>query len=134
MTSLSSNEGRPPSLQAARCDVCQGYSYPVSVPGCRHCGALSDALQAVDCMDAVPVINVITVHAALAPGLAVPAIIGEVELCPGLVEEVRIDAADESAVPPGTLVRPVWVEADQGGGWVFRALTAGEPLHGEARR
>lgn len=124
MNASSSMDGRPSTLQAARCGHCHGYSYPANVPGCRHCGAPAEALDAVDCMGPVPLRNVITVHAPLAPGLAVPAIIGEVELCPGLVEEVRIDAENESAVPPGTPVRPVWIDDENGGGWIFRAASA----------
>lgn len=126
MNANSSPEGRPLALQAARCGNCHGYSYPANVPGCRHCGAPPEALDTVDCMRAVPLRNVVTVYAPLAPGLAVPAIIGEVELCPGLIEEVRIDAEDEHAVPPGTPVQPVWIDDEQGGGWVFRAATTAD--------
>ncbi|WP_422648603.1 hypothetical protein [Cupriavidus sp. H18C1] len=104
------------------------------MPGCRHCGASPEAIDTIDCMGAVPLRNVVTVYAPLAPGLAVPAIIGEVELCPGLIEEVRIDAEDEHAVPPGTPVRPVWIDDEHGGGWVFRAATtAAASVKGDVR-
>ncbi|CAG9166672.1 hypothetical protein CURE108131_03075 [Cupriavidus respiraculi] len=122
MNHTLSADGRTPVLQAARCGQCGGHSYPANVPGCRHCGAPGHTLEAVDCMGAVPLRNVVTVHAPLAPGLAVPAIIGEIELCPGLVEEVRVDARDEADAMPGTVVRPVWIDDGQGGSWAFRPV------------
>ncbi|MCO4861268.1 hypothetical protein MKD38_06275 [Cupriavidus sp. WGlv3] len=109
-------------LQAAYCSECSGYSFPASVPGCGHCGAVPEALTTVDCNRPVQLLNVITVHAALAPGLSVPAIIGEIELCPRLVEEVRIEAESEAAVPPGTWLVPTWCEDADGGSWVFHPM------------
>jgi len=111
-----------PVLRAARCSRCRGHSFPAHVPGCRHCGAPPDALETIDCMGAVALRNVVTVHAPLAPGLAVPCVIGEVELCPGVIEEVLIDVSDEAQLALGMWLRPVWRAAEEGesGNWVFR--------------
>lgn len=109
-----------PVLQAARCRQCGGHSYPAHVPGCRHCGAEPALLEAIDCMGPVALRNAVTVHSPLAPGLAVPCVIGEVELCPGVVEEVLIDVADESQLSLGMALRPAWRAAEEGGMWVFR--------------
>ncbi|QRQ84644.1 hypothetical protein [Cupriavidus oxalaticus] len=120
-------------LQAAHCSQCKGYSFPASVPGCRHCGAAPEALTTVDCSRPVQLLNVITVHTALAPGIGVPAIIGEIELCPRVVEEVRIEAENEAAVPPGTWLMPVWSEDTDGGSWVFRPVPEkADPHQGDA--
>ncbi|MDM0025258.1 hypothetical protein [Variovorax saccharolyticus] len=107
-------------LQAARCTRCQGHSFPAQVPGCRHCGAPRDQLEAVDCRAAVALRNFVTVHAPLAPGLPVPSVIGEVELCPGVVEEVLIDVPGEAHLSLGMPLMPAWSDAVPGGAWVFR--------------
>ncbi|MGO4391217.1 hypothetical protein AB4Z46_07660 [Variovorax sp. M-6] len=107
-------------LQAARCTRCGGHSFPAHVPGCRHCGATRGELEEVDCMGAVRLRNFVTVHAPLAPGLEVPCVIGEVALCPGVVEEVLLDVANEDRLTLGMAISPAWSETTAGGGWVFR--------------
>lgn len=121
MSDIAMNEGAP-TLRAARCGRCGGHSFPAHVPGCRHCGAAPEALEAIDCMQAVALRNAVTVHAPLAPGLAVPCVIGEVELCPGVIEEVLIDVSDEAQLTLGMWLRPAWRAAQEGEGghWVFR--------------
>jgi len=107
-------------LRAARCTRCQGYSFPEHVPGCRHCGAARDQLESVDCMGSVQLRNFVTVHAPLAPGLAVPSVVGEIELRPGVVEEVLIDVPSEDRLSLGMSLVPAWSNAISGGAWVFR--------------
>ena len=114
------------TLELARCSVCGGTSFPAHVPGCRHCGAAPAQLRTEACAASVRLLNFVTVHAPLAPGLKVPAVIGEVALAPGLVEEVRIDVADESALTLGMALMPEWRAEVEGaaGSWVFRPVTA----------
>ncbi|HYP71432.1 MAG TPA: hypothetical protein VEP93_11140 [Variovorax sp.] len=115
------------TLELACCTVCGGTSFPAQVPGCRHCGAPPAQLRTQACATPVHLLNFVTVHAPLAPGLKVPAVIGEVALAPGLVEEARIDVADESALTLGMALTPVWQPGaeDTAGNWVFRPLNAG---------
>jgi uncharacterized OB-fold protein len=112
------------TLELARCIACGGTSFPAQVPGCRHCGAPPTQLSAEACATPVYLLNFVTVHSPLAPGLKVPAVIGEVMLAPGLVEEARIDVADESALTLGMALAPVWQGGadDAPGSWVFRPL------------
>lgn len=63
-------------------------------------------------------LNFVTVHAELVPGLAPPYVIGEVEICPGLVEEVRLTTADENALEIGMPVTAEWGDT----GWQFRPV------------
>jgi hypothetical protein len=117
----------PPVLELAHCTGCGGWSFPASVPGCRHCGAPAEILQARACPGALRLLNFITVHAPLASGLQVPAVIGEIALAPGLVEEARIDVPDEGALVPGMALAPEWQAGTaEAGSWVFR------PVHAEA--
>lgn len=118
---------RAPILALASCTACGGTSFPAQVPGCRHCGAPPAQLRAQACSTPVRLLNFITVHAQLAPGLQVPAVIGEVALAPGLVEEARIDVADDSALTLGMALTPHWQAGADGaaGSWVFRPLDNG---------
>ncbi len=120
LTPAASTE--PAALAVARCADCDGFSFPANVPGCRHCGAPADRLRAQPCASPLALLNFVTVHAPLAPGLQVPAVIGEVALAPGLVEEARIDVADESVLALGMALEPVWRAGAEGaaGAWVFR--------------
>jgi uncharacterized OB-fold protein len=110
----------PKTLQVACCARCGGFSFPPEVPGCRVCGAPREELSAVDCVTPIYLRNFVTVYAALAPGLEVPSVIGEVALCPGIVEEVRIAVASEDMLSLGMALEPVWSETAAGGGWQFR--------------
>ena len=114
------------TLELARCTVCGGTSFPAQVPGCRHCGAPPAQLRAEACAAPVHLLNFVTVHSPLAPGLKVPAVIGEVALAPGLVEEALIDVADESALALGMALMPVWQPGTEGapGNWAFRPFDA----------
>ena len=113
-------------LELARCTVCGGTSFPAQVPGCRHCGAPPAQLRAEACAAPVRLLNFVTVHSPLAPGLKVPAVIGEVELAPGLVEEARIDVPDENELALGMALAPVWQAGTEGaaGSWAFRPVDA----------
>ena len=111
------------TLQVARCDSCQGYSYPPNVPGCRYCGAAPENLSLVACHGPLPLRNFVTVHAELVPGLPPPYVIGEVEIGPGLLEEVLLSVDDEATLSIGMPVVPEWSEP---AGWRFRPLSKGE--------
>ncbi|WP_155403737.1 zinc ribbon domain-containing protein [Variovorax paradoxus] len=113
-----------PTLELARCNACGGTSFPAEVPGCRHCGAAKAQLRPEACAVPMRLLNFATVYSPLAPGLEVPAVIGEVELAPGLVEEARIDVPDETVLALGMALAPVWqtAAADVPGNWVFRPL------------
>jgi uncharacterized OB-fold protein len=113
-------------LELARCTVCGGTSFPAQVPGCRHCGAATAQLRAEACGASARLINFVTVHSSLAPGLKVPAVIGEVALAPDLVEEALVDVADESVLTLGMALTACWQAGADGasGHWVFRPLDA----------
>jgi hypothetical protein len=115
-----------PAFDLAHCTVCDTWTFPANAPGCRQCGAPPAQLRTRPCPTPLRLLNFITEHAPLAPGLAVPAVIGEVALAPGLVEEARIDVADEGALTPGMPLVPHWqirpadAPGEAAGGWVFR--------------
>ena len=134
----------PELLQLAHCPACGAYTYPASAPGCRVCGAAADTLHAVPLPGTPVLLNFVTVHAALAPGLPVPCVVGEVALAPGVVEEAFIGVADEAQLAPGQalvaepvpVLVPVSTEAPGAIGgasastpprWQFVPLASGSP-------
>ena len=71
-------------------------------------------------------INFITLHAEIAPGLPVPCVIGELQIAPGVVEEALIDVPDESQLVLGMTMQAVPRKAEQGAAaWAFRPIDGG---------
>jgi uncharacterized OB-fold protein len=113
------------SLQLAHCSACGAHTFPATAYGCRRCGR-SDALQPVALPQAPRLLNFVTVHAELAPGLAVPCVFGEVELAPGVVEEAPIAVDDERALALDMPLRAVAVLQEGRTAWRFAPVEAAE--------
>ena len=107
-----------PTLALARCSRCGSHTFPATAYGCRPCGADVAALSPVPCPQPPRLLNFVTVHAELAPGLPVPCVIGEIELAPGLVEEGLI-AASEDALRPGMELLAQASASETGVRWTF---------------
>lgn len=121
-------EGDPRPM-LAHCTACGAHSYPSNSWGCRACGAAATQLEAVPCAPSLRLLNFVTVHGDLVPGVPPPCVIGEVELAAGVVEEALLDVADEAGLVPGMRVQPI-VERDEAGAvrrWRFRPVAAGGP-------
>lgn len=106
-------------LQLAWCSRCGHHSFPAAIYSCSHCGAEAAALQAVTPPDVPRLLNFVTVHAELAPGLPVPCVIGEVLLAADLVEEALIEEVSEEGLQLGMALRPRAVEGGATVGWRF---------------
>ncbi|MGH1357128.1 MAG: Zn-ribbon domain-containing OB-fold protein [Burkholderiaceae bacterium] len=111
-------------ISLAMCAQCGGYTFPAEAYGCRVCGASGESLSVVQSPTSPRLQNFVTVHAALAPGLKVPCIVGEVELAPGIVEEALIDVADEGSLQVGLMLDAKRIEPEAGqegdaSRWVF---------------
>ncbi len=120
MSSPSATE----TLQLAHCGACGAYSFPAQVQGCRVCGAAPSQLQSVPCVQPLRLLNFVTVHSELLPGLPVPCVVGEVQLASGVVEEALIDA-DEASLSLGMAVQAVRLQEGDAQRWVFRPVVAG---------
>jgi len=106
-------------LQLARCSRCGHHSFPSAIYSCSHCGAEAAALQAITPPNAPRLLNFVTVHAELAPGLPVPCVIGEVQLAPDLVEEALIEAVSEEALQSGMALQARAIESGATVSWRF---------------
>lgn len=109
-----------PPLPIGHCPACGSYTFPANSWGCRRCG---QALEAVPLPKPAKLINFVTLHAEIAPGLPVPCVIGELEIAPGVVEEALIDVRDESQLALGMTMQAVPRAAEQGAAtWGFRPM------------
>lgn len=112
---------QPPILRLAHCPACGTHTWPASAYGCRRCG--NPALDAVPLPQAATLLNFVTLHSPLAPGLPVPCVIGEIELAPGLVEEALIGVPDASALTLGMKLTPAaQTDGDGAVSWRFVPL------------
>lgn len=110
-------------LLLAQCGACSAWTYPAETWGCRACGAPATSLERLPAPQAPRLLECVTLYSELVPGLAVPCVIGEVQLAPGLVEEARIAAEDASTLAPGLRLRAEALAPAEGTStvrWQFR--------------
>jgi|SRR5690625_1619112 len=91
----------------AICQECNTVNFPANVYGCRRCGAARERLEVSARPGRGVLRTFVTIHKPLVPGLAAPAVVGEVELAEGIVEEVVIQCDDPNALRPGMTLRAV---------------------------
>ena len=106
-------DGRSLHLLAARCDACRALTFPAGSYGCRVCGAAPDRLTAEKLSGRGILREFITVHLELVPGLKAPAVIGDVEIADGLIEEA-VMGCTEAELACDIIVQAVPVEIGEG--------------------
>jgi hypothetical protein len=84
------------------CRGCGCLTFGHAAPGCRACG--SDALDAIARPGHGRLLRCVDVEAEIVPGLQVPQAIGEVELAPGVIDEVLL-VGSAAQYQAGSLVR-----------------------------
>lgn len=99
-------DGRGLDFLFAHCPACQALSFPANAPGCMHCGQPIDAAAAqVLRPGGGTLLEFVTLHAPLAPGLPAPGIVGLVRIAAQVVEEGVIAVDAESALHVGMALR-----------------------------
>lgn len=91
----------------AQCSACQGLSFPANAPGCMHCGEPLSTAQRVSRPGGGELLEFVTLHVPLLPGMAAPSIAGDIRIAPGVVEEGVMAVADEAALRHGMVVRAI---------------------------
>jgi uncharacterized OB-fold protein len=84
-------------LLFGQCRACQALTFPANAYGCSACGA--DALSTIERPAEGTLKAVVTLKAQVLPGLDVPQVIGDVEIAPGIVEEVLIEGTEDGLAP-----------------------------------
>ncbi|KAA0180907.1 hypothetical protein FX016_13865 [Cupriavidus gilardii] len=107
-------DGHSLDFHYARCNRCQRLAFPANSPGCPHCGSAMDDAERVTQPGGGTLLEYVTLHVALAPDMAVPAIAGDIRLADGIVEQGVIGVSDEAGLRPGMAVKAVAVFQQDG--------------------
>jgi uncharacterized OB-fold protein len=95
----------PPTIGLLRCGKCRQLTYPATAYGCNSCGAPRNDGETIETPARGMLRNWIMVHVDMVAGVKAPYVVGEVEIAPGVIEQVLIDATDEPGLAVGqTLV------------------------------
>lgn len=109
-----SEDGRTLRLKASRCGACGGLSFPPAPYGCPRCGAAPERLSEEALPGRAKLLEFITIHTRIAPGLKPPVVVGEAEIAPGLVQEIEL-GVPEDRLSLGMEVQAVPVEIEKDG-------------------
>lgn len=82
-------------LRASRCAACAGLSFPPAPYGCPLCGAAPDRIAEERLSGRARLLEFVTIHTRIAPGLRPPVVVGEAEIAPGLYEEIEIGVPED---------------------------------------
>lgn len=107
-------DGRSLDFLFAQCPHCQALSFPANAPGCMHCGHPVDASVQVTRPGGGTLLEHVTLHVAMVPGLPTPSIAGDIRIAEQVVEEGVIGVADESFLSPGMAMRAIAVPLASG--------------------
>ncbi len=107
-------DGRSLDFLFAHCPACSRQTFPANAPGCMHCGhSLADAEQ-VASPGGGTLLEYVTLHVPLVPGMPAPSIAGDIRIAGQVVEEGVIAVADESALRPGMAMKAMAVPLASG--------------------
>lgn len=104
-----------PAIGLLRCGSCAALTYPASAYGCHRCGMPRAGGEEVAIPARGVLLNWVTVYVDVVPGLKAPYIVGEVQLAPGVIEEVLIDAGSETELEMGQILVAAEYDAGRNG-------------------
>lgn len=93
----------------ARCPSCGTLAFPADVPGCGHCGDPLHNAERIALPGRGELLEYVTLHVPLLPGMEVPRIAADIQLEGGPIEEGVMAGADESVLRVGLPMRAVAV-------------------------
>jgi uncharacterized OB-fold protein len=119
-------DGRSLDFLFAQCPACNALSFPANAPGCMHCGHPIDEAAQVVRPGGGTLLEYVTLHVALVPGMPAPSIAGDIRIAEQVVEEGVIAVDDESALHPGMALRAVAMPLASGDSYGCRFVPAKE--------
>jgi uncharacterized OB-fold protein len=91
----------------AQCPECGTVNFPANAPGCSHCGdPLAEATRLIRPGQG-ELLEFVTIHVPLVPGMNAPSIAGDIRIAEGIVEEGVIAVPDESGLRTGMALKAV---------------------------
>jgi uncharacterized OB-fold protein len=91
----------------AQCPACATVNFPANVPGCSHCGDPLTEATRLTRPGQGELLEFVTIHVPLMPGMNAPAIAGDIRIAEGIVEEGVIGVKDESGLRTGMTLKAV---------------------------
>jgi hypothetical protein len=88
-------------------------SFPAVNYGCPLCGAVPEACVEEELSGEATLLEFITIHGEVAPGVNPPIVVGEAEIAPGIVEEIEL-GVPEDRLQLGMTVQAAPVEIARG--------------------
>lgn len=98
----------------ASCPACEKLTFPADAPGCMHCGSSLESADLVTQPGEGTLLEFVTLHVPLTPGMSAPRIAGDVRIAEDVVEEGVIGCTDESLLSPGMPLRAIAVPLPSG--------------------
>jgi len=98
----------------AQCPGCKGLTFPANAPGCMHCGQALEHAERIARPGGGTLLEYVTLHAALVPGMTAPRIAGDIRIADKVVEEGVIGVTDEAQLAQGMQLRAVAVPLASG--------------------
>ena len=91
----------------AQCPACGAATFPANAPGCMRCGdPLTDATKLTRPGQG-QLLEFVTIHVPLMPGMVAPAIAGDIRIAEGIVEEGVLAVKDESRLRTGMTLKAI---------------------------
>jgi uncharacterized OB-fold protein len=100
-------DGRSLDFWFAQCPQCARLSFPANVPGCAQCGQPLTEADRVARPGGGELLECVTLHTALAPGLAAPCVVADIRIAEGVVQEGVLAAADDAGLRPGMSLKAI---------------------------
>lgn len=91
----------------AQCPACGTVNFPANAPGCSHCGDPLTEATRLTRPGQGELLEFVTIHVPLLPGMKAPTIAGDIRIAEGIVEEGVIAAPDESGLRTGMALKAV---------------------------
>ena len=107
-------DGRTLDFLFAQCPACHELTFPANAQGCMHCGQALEQAERIAQPGGGTLLEYVTLHAPLVPGIVVPSIAGDIRIADNVVREGVIGVSDEALLTQGMLLRAVAVPLPSG--------------------
>lgn len=91
----------------SQCPACEAVNFPANAPGCSHCGNPLTEATRLTRPGQGELLEFVTIHVPLLPGMTAPSIAGDIRIAEGIVEEVVIAVPNESVLRTGMPLKAV---------------------------
>lgn len=113
-------DGRSLDFLFMQCSACGDLTFPANAPGCMHCGDPMEGAKQVARPGGGTLLEYVTIHVPMVPGMQVPSIAGDIRIEENIVEEGMIAVDNESSLMIGMELKAIAVAAPLGEAYTCR--------------